>query len=430
MKPSQSATAGRPRTSPRRSSATRRRPSARSRTPFGLRRCAGRSRRASRPDVEPEPAVGQGRRTGVTCDLGVRGERGRRDDVAAAGRRRTRTGFSARTSSAIFPPISTSSARPPRFSSTRDLVLDLRAARDDHERALDLAEQRSEMLELVEQQQPGVGRQQLARRRRSTSARGAPSRTRRSRRGRSRPRARARSPGRSSSRPRLKRVFSSTRTRSSPSSSASRARTGSIENLARSSSVFGRPRCEQTRTSRAPRSSSRRSVGSDARIRVSSATRPSSSGTFEIRRGRARPCRRRRPPRPSAAALTSSLRDEIDQPARVAPLVVVPAEDLRRRAVRHRQLAVERARRGRVDDRRRDERLGRVVEVRRERPARRGRRERALIASTGRLRAKLDDEVGDRAGRQPEHAPRCRRPCPSGAAGRDRSHGRRRSRSG
>ena len=38
-------------------------------------------------------------------------------------------------------------------------------------------------------------------------------------------------------------------------SSRSRAATGAIAYFARSSSVFGRPRCEQTRTSAAPRSS-------------------------------------------------------------------------------------------------------------------------------------------------------------------------------
>ena len=156
------------------------------------------------------------------------------------------------------------------------------------------------------------------------------------------------------------------------------SRTGAIEYFARSSSVFGRPRCEQTRTSRAPRSSSSRSVGSDARMRVSSATRPSSSGTFRsdadeddlaVDVGRLDGARQ-----PHADAAW----DEVDEPARVAPLVVVPAEDLREVAVRHRQLAVERARRRRMDDVGRDERLGRVLEVRRERPVARRRLERRV----------------------------------------------------
>ena len=42
-----------------------------------------------------------------------------------------------------------------------DLVLDLGAAGDDHERPRDVAEQATEMLELVEQQEPGVGRQEV-----------------------------------------------------------------------------------------------------------------------------------------------------------------------------------------------------------------------------------------------------------------------------
>ena len=41
----------------------------------------------------------------------------------------------------------------------RDLVLDLRAAGDDHERPLDLAEEAAEMLELGEQEQAGVCRE-------------------------------------------------------------------------------------------------------------------------------------------------------------------------------------------------------------------------------------------------------------------------------
>ena len=42
-----------------------------------------------------------------------------------------------------------------------ELVVDLRAAGDEDERPLDVAEQRAEMLELREQEQPGVGGQQL-----------------------------------------------------------------------------------------------------------------------------------------------------------------------------------------------------------------------------------------------------------------------------
>ena len=70
--------------------------------------------------------------------------------------------------------------------------------------------------------------------------------------------------------------------------------------------------------------------------------------------------------------------DEIDQATRVAPLVVVPAEDLGRPAVRHRQLAVEDARVRVADDVRRDERILGVLENAREgaRLRRRSRRRR------------------------------------------------------
>ena len=65
---------------------------------------------------------------------------------------------------------------------------------------------------------------------------------------------------------------------SEPSSSPSRAATGAIENAG--SAPFGRPRCE-TSTSAAPRSRSSSMVGSAARIRASSSTSPSASGTLK-----------------------------------------------------------------------------------------------------------------------------------------------------
>ena len=102
-------------------------------------------------------------------------------------------------------------------------------------------------------------------------------------------------PRRSPSRRGSKRVFSSTRSRSSGSSARSARATG-VDRERRVVAAFGRPRCEQTRTSAAPRSSRSSSVGSDGRIRVSSATRPSSSGTFRSART-STPCRRRRPSR-------------------------------------------------------------------------------------------------------------------------------------
>ncbi len=83
-----------------------------------------------------------------------------------------------------------------------------------------------------------------------------------------------------------KRVFSRSRQRSSGSSSRTRGSTSDSESAG--SSPFGRPRCEQRTSSVAPRSSRSSSVGSAARIRVSSATLPSSSGTLKSTRTRTR----------------------------------------------------------------------------------------------------------------------------------------------
>src|SRR5256714_14696261 len=174
-------------------------------------------------------------------------------------------------------------------------------------------------------------------------------------------------------------VFSSTRTRPFvPSSSRRRSATGAIEYAG--SGPFGRPRCEHTITSAAPRSSSNRSVGSAAPIRVSSATRPSSNGTLRSARTSTR-LPSTSASRTDRGSFTSRSRgygldrerlpdhrDQVDEPAAVAPLVVVPPEDLRQRLVRHRQLAVEDARVGRVDDVGRDERIFAELQVLAERP--------------------------------------------------------------
>ena len=61
----------------------------------------------------------------------------------------------------------------------RQLVVDLGAAGDEHEGVLDLAEQPAEVVELGEQQQPRVGRQEVRDAPRSSCARGGRSRTRR-----------------------------------------------------------------------------------------------------------------------------------------------------------------------------------------------------------------------------------------------------------
>ena len=93
-------------------------------------RCRGR---ASRPGPRRRTARPASRRLATNASAATTS---RREHHGSNG-----NGFSARTSSAILPPISTRSAREPRFVSTADLVLDLRAAGDDHERPLDLAEQ-------------------------------------------------------------------------------------------------------------------------------------------------------------------------------------------------------------------------------------------------------------------------------------------------
>src|SRR6266850_5460312 len=121
--------------------------------------------------------------------------------------------------------------------------------------------------------------------------------------------------------------------------SASRFATGASESLA--SFPLGRPRCE-TRPSEAPPSIRALRVGRAARMRVSSATLPLSSGTLKSTRTRTRF------PRTSASRMVrlskvtrvlaaSSDRDahlrgdelgDVGEAARVAPLVVVPGNDL------------------------------------------------------------------------------------------------------
>ena len=71
------------------------------------------------------------------------------------------SGLCSRTCSAILPPIRTRSARPPRFSSTASLSSTLAPPAIEHEGMLDLAEQPAEVVELREQQQPRVGRQEV-----------------------------------------------------------------------------------------------------------------------------------------------------------------------------------------------------------------------------------------------------------------------------
>src|SRR5690606_34280324 len=114
-----------------------------------------------------------------------------------------------------------------------------------------------------------------------------------------------------------------------PRSSSSRRATGRREYRG-SGSPFGRPRWATT-TTFAPASASRRIVGTEARTRPSSVIRSPSSGTLRSLRTRTR--LPRRSPRSSMrfTATSEGLADldgQVDQAAGVAPLVVVPADDL------------------------------------------------------------------------------------------------------
>ena len=265
----------------------------------------------------------------------------------SAARPRSPSGFSSRICSAILPPTSTVSAVPPRFSQHAELVLDLRAAGDRHERPLDLAEQLAELLELALEQQPRVGRQQLARRRRSTRARGAPSRTRRSTNRSGRPASSRANSGSFFVSPGLKRVFSSTSIRSSGSSSRSAPRPASSRTPgpAPSAGRGASRRRPRPRRGRAAARASAATPGSACRRRPAR-PRAARSG----RRARARACRRHRRREPSAAYALSRLpraasrrpsrrgrRAGTSSPTRCrtsrTPSTIVP--------VRHRQLAVE-----------------------------------------------------------------------------------------
>src|SRR5450631_248268 len=140
-----------------------------------------------------------------------------------------------------------------------------------------------------------------------------------------------------------------------PSSSWSRRATGASEYLA-SGTPLGLPRWAHT-TTRAPASLRALMVGTEARTRPSSVMAPwPSSGTFRSLRTRTR-----LPPSPPAAirsvtvliAVSQRRADEdaqIDQTAGVAPLVVVPADDLGHVAVDVGKTGVEDARRRVGDD--------------------------------------------------------------------------------
>src|SRR6266511_484200 len=129
---------------------------------------------------------------------------------------------------------------------------------------------------------------------------------------------------------------SSARMTSLRSSSESRAAAGSSDSFWRSSGFpFGRPRCE-ARITRPRALIAYWIVGSAARMRASSVTRPcSSSGTLKSTRMKTRLPARSRASMvfiTMASLLREVLRD-VDHAVREAPLVVVPGEDLRERPV-------------------------------------------------------------------------------------------------
>src|SRR5680860_27821 len=147
-----------------------------------------------------------------------------------------------------------------------------------------------------------------------------------------------------------------------PRSSWSRWATGAREYLA-SGAPLGLPRWAHT-TTRAPASLRALMVGNEARTRPSSVMVVSAScGTFRSQRTKTRL------PRRSPAAIRSSavfigyserladVRDQVDEAAGVAPLVVVPADDLGHVAVDVGQAGVEDARCRVGDDVRRDDRV-------------------------------------------------------------------------
>src|SRR5574339_412805 len=114
-----------------------------------------------------------------------------------------------------------------------------------------------------------------------------------------------------------------------PSNSPTRAATGLRQYLG-FGCPFGRPRCE-ARMTVAPLSSAYWMVGSDARTRVSSPIVPFLIGTLKSTRTKARLPARSRSVMLRATALQPLLDEEaqqIDAAARVAPLVVVPREEL------------------------------------------------------------------------------------------------------
>src|SRR5699024_10478875 len=202
-------------------------------------------------------------------------------------------------------------------------------------------------------------------------------------------------------------TVSAAKATSAPSSSPRRAATGAREYRG-SGSPFGRPRGAHT-TTRAPTSTSRVIVGSEARIRPSSVMVSPSRGTLRSERTRTR--LPRRSPR-SARVFTDAFRlptvgseggtdevDEVDDAVGVAPLVVVPADHLDLVADDLRQAGVEDAARRVGLDVLGDDRGLRVGEQALHRALGRGLAHDLVDLLDGGLPAGLEGEVGGRAGR-------------------------------
>ena len=250
------------------------------------------------PDVEPEPAVRE-RVEPTPPGLSVLGELARRDDVGREhDLERERVGV---TQLLRHLPADQHLVGPPaEVLEDAELVRDLGAAGDEHERALDLAEQPPEMLQLGEQEQPSVRGQQL----RDADGRGV--RPVRGAEGvvdeevaalgeldvRTRDRSSSHRDGSACSRaPRSARPAGARAAAHAP------ARSGTPE-----SSPFGRPRCEQTRTLGRPsleqQLEGRQTPHGCACRRRPGRPRAGRSGLL----ARGRTCRRRPRREPSAAA--------------------------------------------------------------------------------------------------------------------------------
>ena len=231
-------------------------------------------------DVEAEPTLGH---VVVRCDaaLGIRVERDSRDDVARQlGLVRERVG-----AAELLGHLSPDEYRvgtPSEVCQDAELVVDLGPAGDEHERPLDVAEQPAEHLELLLEQEPGVGREEVRdalgrrvcamRRSESVEDEEVPRP----------PRAGARTRDRSSSLRDRSGCSRAPRSAGRAAAPADAPRPAPSRTRGRGPSAF--PRCEHTATCAASRSRRSRRVGREARIRVSSATRPSSRGTFRSAR--------------------------------------------------------------------------------------------------------------------------------------------------